>query len=86
MFRFSRLSVASLHCELIWAIRLSAATGTFVCPCSDMVAPYCSEIVYPLKCTVTVRNYEVRKKQELRGIAPMVVNAKQPDKKKTLFL
>jgi hypothetical protein len=37
IFRFSFLSVASLHCELIWALRLSVAT----CAAPYCVALYC---------------------------------------------
>jgi hypothetical protein len=37
-FDLLRLSVARLQCELIWAIRLSAAT--FVALYGDRIAPY----------------------------------------------
>jgi hypothetical protein len=73
---FSRLSVASLHCEFIWSIRLAVAA--FVALYCDMVAPWLefttirSSLSLKHPRTVTVRSYKVRKKQELQ----IVVNSK----------
>jgi hypothetical protein len=81
MFRFSSLSLDILHCGLILAIRLPAAT--FIAPYWDTVAPRgyhvptnlpCPNLLLYIRCsfslkqplTVTVRSYKVRKKEEFR--------------------